>query len=74
MRDMGKAGEFASEAVKAAPPVTISAVSLYGISVADWVSILTIAYLLMLFFTSGPKVVAAARRYAAEFREWRTGK
>ncbi|BBH13362.1 MULTISPECIES: hypothetical protein [Chromobacterium] len=74
MRDMGKAGEFASEAVKAAPPVTISAVSLYGISVADWVSILTIAYLLMLFFTSGPKVVAAARRYVAVIKEWRTGK
>ncbi|WP_374415270.1 hypothetical protein [Ectopseudomonas oleovorans] len=38
------------EAVKSAPPVTVSAAMLMGISVQDWAVILTVIYLVLQIF------------------------
>lgn len=39
--------EMISEAVKSSPPVTVVGLALGGITLQDWVYILTIVYLLM---------------------------
>ncbi|WPC03472.1 hypothetical protein SBP02_11820 [Pseudomonas benzenivorans] len=42
--------DFTVEAIKSAPPVTVSAAMLMGISVQDWAVILTVIYLVLQIF------------------------
>ncbi|MGV6475363.1 hypothetical protein [Azotobacter vinelandii] len=39
--------DVAVEAVKAAPPVAVSSAMLLGLSPADWITVLTLVYLLL---------------------------
>ena len=43
-----QATDVAVDAAKAAPPVVVSALSLFGVSLADWAYTLTIIYTLLL--------------------------
>ena len=43
--------EIATEAARAAPAVTVTGLSLFGVSLSEWVFLLTIVYtLLQMFF------------------------
>lgn len=50
-RPMTTPQEIATEAMKAAPPVTVGTLALAGIPLSDWLLIFTIAYtILQIFF------------------------
>lgn len=55
--------DVAVEAVKAAPPVAVTGAMIAGMSPAEWVTALTLLYLLMQIGLLLPK-------YWAQFREW----
>lgn len=49
--------ELAAEAVKASPPLTVVGLTIYGVSLQDWVLLITLAYtLLQIFFLIRDKV------------------
>lgn len=51
------------EAVKAAPPVIVSGAMLFGMTPTEWVTALTVLYLLL-------QIGLLIPRYWAQFRDW----
>lgn len=47
MYNRGFSSEFASEAIKGAPPITVAAAAIVGWGVTEWVAVLTGAYVLL---------------------------
>ncbi len=53
------------EVAKAAPPVTVVGVTLAGISVADWVTYLTLLYIVL-------QLILLAPKYIKWYKSWRS--
>jgi len=55
--------ELLSDTVKVAPAVTYSGVALAGISIADWVSLLTAVYVFCMLITAAPKAYHQLKKW-----------
>lgn len=56
--------DIAFEGAKAAPPIAVSGAMLFGMTPADWITALTLLYLLLQIGLMVPK-------YRDQFRTWR---
>lgn len=63
---MSNRHDAAIEAVKAAPPLGVAGLTIFGVSVADWAMLLTILYTLFLLIDKLPIVLERLR----QFRRW----
>lgn len=61
--NLNAAQDVAVEATKAAPPIIVSGAMLFGMTPAEWVTALTVLYLLL-------QIGLLVPRYWAQFREW----
>lgn len=55
--------DIAVEATKAAPPIIVSGAMLFGMTPAEWVTALTMLYLIL-------QIGLLVPRYWAQFRDW----
>lgn len=60
---LNAAHDVAVEATKATPPILVSGAMLFGMTPAEWVTALTVLYLLL-------QIGLLVPRYWAQFREW----
>lgn len=60
---MNASQDVAIEATKAAPPIIVSGSMLFGMTPAEWVTVLTVLYLVL-------QIGLLVPRYWAQFRDW----
>ncbi|WP_256344037.1 hypothetical protein [Pseudomonas costantinii] len=60
---MNASQDIAIEATKAAPPIIVSGSMLFGMTPAEWVTALTVLYLVL-------QIGLLVPRYWAQFRDW----
>lgn len=60
---MNATQDVAVEATKAAPPIIVSGAMLFGMTPAEWVTALTVLYLVL-------QIGLLVPRYWAQFRDW----
>lgn len=60
---MSASHDIAVEATKAAPPIIVSGSMLFGMTPAEWVTALTVLYLVL-------QIGLLVPRYWAQFRDW----
>lgn len=56
--------EHVAEAAKTLPPATVGVLTIFGVSVQNWVQILTIAWMLLL-------IAGKLREFYSQWKAWR---